>query len=91
MNYSLIFPGQGAQFVGMGRDFVEHSSAAKDVFSEADEVLGYSLSNICFDGPEDKLISTDIAQPAIYTCSLAALAALEQQAQCAITPVQTAG
>jgi [acyl-carrier-protein] S-malonyltransferase len=91
MNYSLIFPGQGAQFVGMGRDFVEHSSAAKDVFSEADEVLGYSLSDICFDGPEDKLISTDIAQPAIYTCSLAALAALEQQAQCAITPVQTAG
>ncbi|MDE0586297.1 MAG: ACP S-malonyltransferase [Planctomycetota bacterium] len=91
MNYSLIFPGQGAQFVGMGRDFVENSSAAKDVFSEADEVLGYSLSSICFDGPEDKLISTNIAQPAIYTCSLAALAAMEQQAQHTITPVQTAG
>jgi [acyl-carrier-protein] S-malonyltransferase len=91
MNYSLIFPGQGAQFVGMGRDFVEHSSAAKDVFSEADEVLGYNLSGICFDGPEDKLISTDIAQPAIYVCSLAALAAFEQQAQLAIAPVQAAG
>jgi len=91
MNYSLIFPGQGAQFVGMGRDFVENSSAAKDVFSEADEVLGYSLSNICFDGPEDKLLSTNIAQPAIYTCSLAVLAAIEQQAQQTITPVQTAG
>jgi [acyl-carrier-protein] S-malonyltransferase len=91
MNYSLIFPGQGAQFVGMARDFVDHSSAAKDVFAEADEVLGYQLSNICFDGPEDKLTATNIAQPAIYTCSLAALAAFEEHAQSAIVPVQTAG
>jgi [acyl-carrier-protein] S-malonyltransferase len=91
MNYSLIFPGQGAQFVGMGLDFVDNSAAAKAVFDEADEVLGYSLSDICFNGPEAKLTDTDIAQPAIYVCSLAAIAALEEKLQTEIVPAQTAG
>ena len=63
----------------MGRDFTLHSPAAKAVFDEADAVLGYALSALCFDGPAEELTRTDIAQPAIYACSLAALAAFEEQ------------
>lgn len=75
----------------MARDFVDNSSAAKDIFAEADSVLGFSLSDICFSGPEEKLTATDIAQPAIYTCSLAALAAFEEQLGSKIEAEQTAG
>ncbi|MBC8371445.1 MAG: ACP S-malonyltransferase [Planctomycetes bacterium] len=91
MKYSLIFPGQGAQFVGMGQDFVENSAAAQRVFAEADDVLGYSLSDICFNGPSEKLTATDIAQPAIYTCSIAALAAFKEVQGADIAVQQTAG
>ena len=75
----FLFPGQGAQFAGMGRDFYGQFPAAKAVFDRADQLLGYSLSKICFEGPEEELTRTLYAQPAIYVMSLAALAALKEK------------
>ncbi len=69
----LLFPGQGSQFVGMGSSLFNHFESAKKVFLKADEILDYSLSKICFDGPEEALTRTLNAQPAIYTASYAAL------------------
>jgi [acyl-carrier-protein] S-malonyltransferase len=91
MHFGLLFPGQGAQGVGMGLDFVHSSPAARACFEEADAVLGLPLAKLCFEGPLEELTATDIAQPAIYTCSLAAMAALEEQAGEKIQPVMAAG
>lgn len=74
---ALIFPGQGSQIVGMGKDLFEKYPAARQTFEEADEALGYKLSHICFEGPEDQLRLTEITQPAILTASIAALRVLE--------------
>lgn len=74
---ALLFSGQGAQFVGMGKELFESSPAAKAVFEKADEVLSTSLSKVCFEGPEEKLTETTWCQPAIFTHSLAALAAIK--------------
>lgn len=74
---ALIFPGQGSQIVGMGKDLAEKFPAARETFEEADEALGYKLSQLCFDGPEDQLRLTEITQPAILTVSIAALRVLE--------------
>jgi [acyl-carrier-protein] S-malonyltransferase len=76
---ALLFPGQGSQVVGMGRDAFEASAAARAVFEAADEALGLSLSKLCFEGPEDELRRTEIQQPAILTTSIALLRALEEQ------------
>jgi [acyl-carrier-protein] S-malonyltransferase len=73
---AFLFPGQGAQFVGMGKDVAEKYPEAKAIYERADRVLGFSLSKICFEGPEDRLTATDISQPAILVTSLAVLAAL---------------
>jgi [acyl-carrier-protein] S-malonyltransferase len=73
---ALLFPGQGSQFVGMGRALFESSAPARAVFEEADEVLGLALSRLCFEGPEEELQSTANTQPAILTHSIAALADL---------------
>jgi [acyl-carrier-protein] S-malonyltransferase len=70
---AFVFPGQGSQKVGMGLDLIDSSPLAKQVFEEADEVLGFSLSRLCFDGPEDKLRQTVNTQPAVMTTSLAYL------------------
>ncbi len=78
MRVALLFPGQGAQKVGMGADFAAASPAARALFQRADALLGLELSRVCFEGPAEKLTRTDLAQPAIFTCSLAALAALEE-------------
>ena len=75
---AFLFPGQGSQAVGMGTDIFEASSAARRVFEAADEALDFSLSNLCFSGPEDALRETINAQPAIVTVSLALLAALQE-------------
>src|SRR5206468_12121882 len=69
----FLFPGQGAQKVGMGKALYDTLPAARQLFDEAAEVLGYSLADVCFNGPADKLNSTVVSQPALYVCSLAAL------------------
>jgi [acyl-carrier-protein] S-malonyltransferase len=75
----FLFPGQGAQFVGMGKDLCVESPAAAALFKKADEVLGYSISQICFAGPETELTRTLYAQTGILVTSLAALAALREK------------
>lgn len=79
MKYALVFPGQGSQSVGMGKDLRDNSPAARAVFKEADAALGFSLSDIIFDGPDDKLALTAYTQPAIMTMSIAVLRALEEK------------
>jgi [acyl-carrier-protein] S-malonyltransferase len=71
----ILCPGQGAQVVGMGKDFYDSSTAAREVFCEANKVLGFDLAAICFEGPEDKLNQTDICQPAIFTTTVASFRA----------------
>lgn len=68
---AIVFPGQGSQRVGMGRDLYMNFPSARAVFEEADEALGFSLSHLCFEGPEEKLRQTINAQPAILTTSMA--------------------
>lgn len=75
----LLFPGQGSQEVGMGADIVAHSPAAATVFQQADDILGFSLSHLCFEGPEDTLTDTINVQPALLTAGVAALRAVEEQ------------
>jgi [acyl-carrier-protein] S-malonyltransferase len=76
---ALIFPGQGSQIVGMGKELADKYPVARQTFQEADHALGYKLSQLCFDGPEDQLRLTEITQPAILTTSIAALRVLETQ------------
>jgi [acyl-carrier-protein] S-malonyltransferase len=72
MTIAFLFPGQGSQAVGMGKDLAEHYAIAKQTFAEADEALGFQLTKLCFEGPEDILRMTEITQPAILTASVAA-------------------
>lgn len=76
---AFIFPGQGSQYVGMGRDFYENFKVSRQVFDEANEVLDMDLKAICFDGSEDELRKTENTQPAILTSCIAMLRALEQE------------
>jgi [acyl-carrier-protein] S-malonyltransferase len=76
---ALLFPGQGSQAVGMGKDLAEKYPIARQTFEEANEALGYKLSQLCFEGPEEELRLTEITQPAILTVSIAALRVLETQ------------
>ena len=75
---AFLFPGQGSQVVGMGRDFFQSSSLAREVFARADEVLGYSLTDLCLEGPEDQLKLTKNTQPALLTVSVIAFQLIGQ-------------
>src|ERR671921_1456425 len=79
MSFALIFPGQGSQAPGMGRELAEKYSAAREVFEEADEALGFALSKLCFEGPAEDLQLTENTQPAILATSVAALRAAESE------------
>lgn len=74
-----LFPGQGAQYVGMGKDWFEAFPKARAVYERADSLLGFPLSRICFEGPEAELNSTRISQPALLVTSAAILAVLEEK------------
>src|SRR5580700_11430620 len=76
---TFLFPGQGSQAVGMGKDLAEKHPIARMTFEEADEALGYKLSQLCFEGPEDQLRLTEITQPAILTASVAAWRVLNEK------------
>jgi len=76
---AFLFPGQGSQAVGMGKDLARHYPVARRTFEEADEALGYKLSDLCFEGPEEKLKLTEITQPAILTMSVAAWRVLQEK------------
>ena len=78
MKVAYVFPGQGSQWVGMGHDLYETFAAAKSVFEQADEALGFPLTKLCFDGAEDELRQTINAQPAIVTVSFACLKAMQE-------------
>jgi [acyl-carrier-protein] S-malonyltransferase len=76
---AFLFPGQGSQILGMGKDLAERYPVARHTFEEADEALGYKLSRVCFEGAEDQLRLTEITQPAILTTSTAAWRVLEEK------------
>lgn len=76
---AFVFPGQGSQYAGMGKDLAEHYPVAKQVFDDIDAALGYSISKLCFEGPEDELKLTENTQPAILAVSSAIHAVLEDR------------
>jgi [acyl-carrier-protein] S-malonyltransferase len=79
MAIAYIFPGQGSQYAGMGKDLAEKFPAARQVFEEADAALGFSISELCFNGPAEQLQLTENTQPAILTTSIAVLRAIEAE------------
>lgn len=91
MAVAWLFPGQGTQFVGMGKSLYEESKAAREVFERADAALGFSISDLCFEGPESELVLTKNTQPAIVTSSMAALAALQELVPSLSPPSVAAG
>ena len=86
---AFVFPGQGSQYVGMAKELAAQFDAAREVFAEADDALGFSLSKLCFDGPEADLKLTENTQPAILAASIAALHVIE--AETPLRPAFVAG
>lgn len=86
----ILFPGQGAQSVGMGRWLCENHATAKQYFDRASDVLGYDLSSLCFDGPADKLNETEFSQPALFVVGMAAAETLRENQPERISAVSAA-
>lgn len=87
---AFLFPGQGAQAIGMGRQLRETLPAARRLFEEAAEVLGYDLADVCANGPVERLNSTVVSQPALFVCSLAALESLRASDPDAVSSCEAA-
>ena len=87
---AFLFPGQGAQFVGMGRELYAELPSARALFDRADQVLGTDLTRVCFDGPSEALNATDVSQPALFVASLAALESLKATSPDVVTECQGA-
>ncbi|QZY57098.1 ACP S-malonyltransferase [Crassaminicella profunda] len=85
---AFVFPGQGAQYVGMGKEFVENFQIANEIFEQASEALGYDMKKMCFEGPEEDLKKTENTQPAILTTCIAIAKVLEEKG---INPYMSAG
>src|SRR6266852_8703946 len=85
---AFLFPGQGSQITGMGKDLAAGHPAARQTFQEADDALGFSISRLCFEGPDDQLKMTEITQPAILTVSTAICRVLKEKG---IVPQYVAG
>ena len=79
MKAAWVFSGQGAQKTGMGKDLFESSPAAAEIFREANRILNWDLMEVCFNGPDEKLTESKCCQPAIFTVSMAALAAFREK------------
>jgi len=88
MQFSFLFPGQGSQKVGMGRDFYTHHDIGKQRFEEANSILGRNLADICFNGPEESLTATQNTQPALFTVEAIITDVLKEKG---VLPVVTAG
>ena len=86
---AFIFPGQGSQYVGMGKEFYDHFSVAREIFEEADDTLRFSISALCFRGSDEELRLTENTQPAILTASIAALKVFQNEK--GVTPQLVAG
>ncbi|ABW18998.1 ACP S-malonyltransferase [Alkaliphilus oremlandii] len=85
-NVAFVFPGQGAQYVGMGKDFVEHFRISKEIFLESSDAIHLDVEKLCFEGPENELMKTENTQPAILTTSVAILKVLESEGfDCSMT------
>ncbi|MEW6696178.1 MAG: ACP S-malonyltransferase [Bacillota bacterium] len=88
-NRAFIFPGQGSQYIGMGRELYSNFKICRDTLAETDDVLGFGLTKLCFEGPPEELNRTVNTQPAILAVSIAALRVLQQE--CGIRPAVVAG
>ena len=89
MKVAFVFPGQGSQYVGMGKEFYDNFASARRIFDEANEALGFNLSNLCFNGSEKELLETINAQPAVLTVSIACLEVFREHEK--ISPWAVAG
>jgi [acyl-carrier-protein] S-malonyltransferase len=88
-SYAFVFPGQGSQYPGMGKELSENFFVVREIFAEADDALGFKLSRLCFDGPEEDLKLTTNTQPAILATSIAALRVVESETD--LSPAMLAG